>query len=324
MRVSFPIQRPEALKDWKSSASPEIVQRAKDILAENYNTFGDTANFIGVGASTTSMYRHRQCHAAMTSVAKEDRAVLATENACSRRGFSKEKYAPFLDWFINHSPFAFIILNRDDPESCEKYGFVLAGDAPSTYVQSACIISRHFYERSYGLDMFNTLVGRGIDPLIAFNIVFCSNAYSYFQEDAQKKDIFMSHSGHSAFPAFNPETLLNVVRGHAPNLDTLKTYLSHPSTKGTCKLFVDGSIDPYLYPHESRYSLETYRRKSPEFHNFMLEREGKLGKAEVYRPPNPFAVKPAGGPDDKSFTIYQALTDVADYMQQYMEKHLNG
>jgi len=318
--MNFAMQRPKGLEDWQSSVAPEIVERAKKALKDNQHSFSSTSNFIGVGETdkNVSIRRSQACHAAMTDIGVASRDVLATENGQRRKPLTEEVAEPFLRWFINDSPYAFIILNRDDYESCRDLGFVIAGDAPTTLVQSACIISRHFYEvTTRAFQEFNKLVSRGIDGFIAYQLCFNSNISSASNNSDFNSSLFYGGSAHRVSAAISPQTMLNYYRGEVQN-DLGKTYKEKPSIYGSTKLFIrNGS-----YPVGSG-NLSTLRTMDLAFHNFLLEKEGKLvKKQEVYRPPNPFAPKPKSS-NEKWFTLQQAITVVADYCQDYVSSHLN-
>lgn len=320
----FPVKRPKSLENWQSEVPTDIVERAKALLKANYSSFRAAGNFIGVGKEEHQVEIGRVCHASMSSIPAHCRDVLATANMTVQgRGdlvqddwrVSKEEARPFLEWFLYHSPYGFIILNRDDFESCENYGFVLAGDAPTNLVQSACIISRHFAEVCpQSFRYFNELVARGIDGMIAYQLCFNSNISSgAVLERSPSQVIFFGYRGHRVSSCVTPEVLLNYYKGEVGER-LAKSYKEKPSIYGSTTLFLGD-----YYPNH--YELSRYRWESLDFHNFLLEKEGKLDKSAVYRPPNPFAPKPVGY-NEYSFTVEQALTDVADYMQKYIADRL--
>lgn len=326
--MNFAIKRPKELENWQSSVPEETVERAKKILKQYRKDFCSTANFIGVGDSDdkSSPWVGSACHANMSAVSGDCRDVLATENGRSRRRkredytLTKEQARPFLQWFLHESPYGFIILNRDDFASCEDYGFVLAGDAPTTLVQCACIISRHFYEvKTISFVEFNKLVERGIDPFIAYQLCFNSNISFLPQEHTLEGSIFVSGPGHRVSAAVTPEQMLHYYQGDIQN-PLGATYKDAPSIYGSTNLFIDRSKTDVT---DFSWSLPYFRKYSTAFHNFLLEKEGKLDKSAVYRPPNPFIKKPSGY-NEFSFTCQQALTDVADYCQQYVKEHLEN
>lgn len=313
----FPCQRPAALKDWVSSVSPKIVEKAVGLLKENQPSFCGAANFLGVGETDHWITVGRACHYDMGRGTSDTREVIATSNLTFLRqggGLSFEEARPFLQWFLYDSPYGFIILNRDDFESCEKYGFVIAGDAPTTLVQSACIISRHFYE-AYKTSFveFNKLVERGIDGFIAYQLCFNSNITNVSSQKLSQLT-FNGYGGHRVSECVTPELMLNYYRGNAVG-GLGNNYKDNPSIYGSTKLFLG---DAYPYNH----GLSNYRKQSKAFHEFLLEKEGKLDKSGVYRPPNPFVKTPFGLSEHK-FTLEQAVTHVADYIQQYVKENLN-
>lgn len=312
--MTFKMQRPKGLEDWQSSIPSETVERAKRLFAERKEQFRGTANFGAVGSSDkrADFLFNRGCHASMGSFPKSYRDVLVTENGRERQSnLTKEEARPFLQWFINDSPYAFIILNRDDPEYCENFGFVLAGDVSTRLVQSACIISRHFYEGSEGaFKEFNKLVERGIDGFIAYQICFNSNLFGYVARPSQTT--FIGAGGHRVSEAVTPEVALNYYQGIVPN-GLGATYQEAPTIHGSTALFIGNYF--YNGPH----CLHLYRENSLDFHNFLREKEGKNN--EVYRPPNPFVVQPRDL-TDKRFTCEQAVTVVADYYQNYIKENL--
>lgn len=316
----FPTKRPKSLENWTSKVSPKFVEKALKCLEEERPNFTGTANFIGVGTNHTDVRIGQSCHAAMQRL--DERVVLATENGFKRKhssiALTKEQARPFLSWFLYDSPYGFIILNRDDIESCEDYGFVLAGDAPTTLVQSACIISRHFYEcypRSFV--EFNKLVERGIDGFIAYQICFNSNiSFASLNTDFSRTP-FSVVEGHRVTGTVNPEVMLNYYRGE--NQHTLgETYQSAPSIYGSSKLFIKKMT------YQGKYCLQRYRQNSEKFHNFLLENEGKLKPvSNVYRPPNPFVPDYSQREADKyQFTLEQAVSCVADYCQDFIRENL--
>lgn len=315
----FQCKRPKQLEDWQSSVSSELVERAKKALVDNQHRFDRTANFIGLkeGDDKLSVQTEQSCHASMSSIGRRD--VLATENGFRRRlsgRLEKEEARPFLKWFLYDSPYGFIILNRDDLEFCEDYGFVLAGDAPTTLVQCACIISRHFYEVYPGAFLqFNALVERGIDGFIAYQICFNSNISTLNRDFTLSSILFGPYGGHRVSESVTPGVMLNYYRGEVQN-DLGGTYKERPSIYGSSALFIGD------YTYGGTHGLARYRKNNTEFHNYLLEKEGKLVKSEVYRPPNPF-VKKATGLGEHNFTCEQAVTVVADYCQQYLEEHLS-
>lgn len=321
--MSFKMLRPKGLEDWESSVPTEIVEKAKQALKDNYYRFFSTSNFIGVGKNDLSVHIKRGCHYDMQHVLKSCRTVLATENATSRRSdLSKEVAQPFLKWFLYESPYGFIILNRDDFESCEDYGFVLAGDAPTTLVQCACIISRHFEEASIlSFQEFNKLVERGIDGFIAYQICFNSNiSSSVYKSENLATSVFVGYSGHRVTQSLSPEVLLNYYRGLVQR-DFRKTYQQSPSIQGSSYLFVP-QPSPGLYT-DPKWWLHCLRETNSDFHNFLLEKEnGNKSKDQVYRPPNPFTPKPLNQISPYKFTCLQAVTDVADYLQDFISKEL--
>lgn len=326
--MNFAMQRPKGLEDWQSTVPPETVERAKKLLKEHQGSFCSTANFIGVGDSDAKheLWDGGSCHVNMRRVGVACRDVLATENGRFRRyaradyNLTAEQARPFLKWFLYESPYGFIILNRDDLESCEEYGFVLAGDAPTTLVQAACIVSRHFYEvRTIAFTTFNQMIERGIDGFIAYQICFNSVISCLDPKLTLESANFGVQSIHRVTASLVPDQMLNYYRGEVQNpLGT--TYKEAPSIYGSSDLFVKkDKLDPYSVKH----LLYKFRTNNSDFHNFMLEKEGKLDKSAVYRPPNPFAPKPKGI-DEHTFTCQQAVTDVADYCQQYITEKLSG
>jgi hypothetical protein len=317
-------RRPEALKDWVSTVPPELVKKAEEQLLYYEDEFDGTANFFGISnTGNVEVYTERQCHASMSRVDESYRVALATENGRDRSGKDADLCRPFLKWMLYESPYHFIILNRDNFDFCEQHGFVFAGDAPTTYVQANCILSRHFYEvPKESFKAFNEMVERGIDGLIAYNIAFCSNLYAYARPEQRETYNFTGYHGHRVHPAFNPEILVNMIKGDLQQ-DFGKTYQEAPSIYGCTRLFVPNGNDPYYAGNHEDYALCKYRKKSTAFHNYMLRCEGRGGEeatAEVYRPPNPFAKKV---PEklEHAFNIAQAITVVADYCQQYIEQH---
>jgi hypothetical protein len=314
--TQFHIKCIPCLPDWKSAVSPETVALAAKALKDNQPDFSGTANFIGVGEDgNTDPRTECACHAQMSSVLYRD--VIATENATFRRNeLSFEQARPFLEWFLYYSPYGFIVLNRDDFESCETLGFVVAGGAPTTLVQSALIVSRHFQEAvPECFDEFNKLVNRGIDGLIAYQLCFNSQIsvyrpHNFFNYDTQW---FQGYGGHRVSETVCPDTLLNYYKGEVQN-PLGGTYKEAPTVYGSSKLFIKDYND-------WGWQLSTYRKRRKAFHDYLLEKEGKLDRSGVYKPPNPFASKPAQH-DEHKFTITQALTDVADYLQQYVKERL--
>ena len=324
----FPCKRPIGMEDWQSSVSSETVEAAKKLFKYSQDLFKGTTNFMGYGEKgDASSYWNRGCHASMGAPSSKCRDVLVTENGLSRRiaeryakGFSYEACRPFLKWFLYDSPYGFIILNRDDLDYCEKVGFVFAGDAPTTMVQSACIISRHFYEVALGSFLeFNNLVERGIDGFIAYQLCFNSNiSLGYYNPGVnlyKTTRLFESYGGHRVSDCVNPDVMLHYYRGEVQG--TIEnSYKKSPSIYGSTKLFIPDS----LYP--TGYQLSTWRKENKQFHEFLLEKEGKLDKSGIYRPPNPFTRKATENTEFK-FTLEQALTHVADYIQQYIKEALN-
>ena len=324
----FPCKRPIGMEDWQSSVSSETVETAKKLFKDSQELFAGTANFMGVGEKGNySSYWNRGCHASMGNPDSNCRDVLVTENGLSRRiksgygdGFSYEICRPFLKWFLYDSPYGFIILNRDDLDYCEQVGFVLAGDAPTTMVQSACIISRHFYEVALGSFLeFNKLVERGIDGFIAYQLCFNSNISLGYCNPQTKYDmstrIFETYGGHRVSGCVNPDVMLHYYRGEVQG--TIEnSYKKAPSIYGSTRLFIPTS----LYP--TNYQLSIWRKSNKAFHEFLLEKEGKLDRSGIYRPPNPFTQKAVENNEFK-FTLEQALTHVADYIQQYIKEALN-
>ncbi len=322
-------RRPEALKDWVSSVPADLVKTAEETLVKLEDGFRDTANFFGMSEGGNHKAEiGRACHNGMQYINKEFRTLLCTENGRKRpRPYrleddkSAELCRPFLNWMLYESPYHFVILNRDNFDFCENHGFVIAGDAPTEYVQANCILSRHFYEvPGFAFEQFNEMVARGIDGLIAYNIAFCNYGCSVWRVDPTA--LFRSYGGHRVHPAFNPEILVRMVNG-TPERELQGTYTEAPSIFGCTSLFVDEDQDPYEYPEKEAFSLQGYRKISQDFHNYMLKLEGKLEeKAEGYRPPNPFVKKPTESVDaTHRFTYEQAFTVVADYMQKYLEEN---
>lgn len=317
--MNFPMQRPKTLEDWQSSASADLVERAKKALVDNQRSFSRTANYIGLRENDEELavYVGEPCHASMSSIQRRD--VLATENGRFRHKnkLRKEEARPFLKWFLYDSPYGFIILNRDDFEFCENYGFVLAGDVPTTLVQSACIVSRHFYECGpEAFLQFNKLVERGIDGFIAYQICFNSGISGLDRSANLSKCVFYGSSGHRVSETVNPEIMLAYYRGEPQN-DLGRTYKEAPSIHGSTRLFIKN------YEYGGTYALSRYRRNNRKFHNFMLEAEGKIVKSAIYRPPNPFK-KEVKTNADYEFTCEQAVTVVADYCQQYVKERLTN
>lgn len=314
-------KRPEALKDWQSSVSPEIIEAGKKLLVEKSAKWGGAASFGGVGKGGSWFNHSRACHASMGDGTPETREVIVTSNLIAKNPFgaTPEMARPFLKWFLADSPYAFIILNRDDLEFCENYGFVIAGDVATTLVQSACIITRHFYEcYPRAFTEFNKLVDRGIDGLIAYQICFNSNISTSYAHIDLSAYLFVGNGGHRVSQAVGPEWLLNYYTGTVSG-DLSATYTEAPTIYGSTYLFAPAGlarISDNLY-------LQRYRKSDRRFHNFMLEKEGKLDKSVVYRPPNPFTPKPANYNNEHSFTCQQAVTDVADYLQNYVKESLN-
>jgi hypothetical protein len=267
----------------------------------------------------------RACHASMYLPNKDYRDVLVTENATARIKKSKALRRPFLSWLLYDSPYGFIILNRDDFEFCENYGFVLAGDAPTTYVQCVNILSRHFYEcHERPFIEFNKLVERGIDGLIAYHLCFNSNISLLDTNQRIETIIFSGYSGHRIVDCVRPEILLNILNGNVIN-PLRGTYKEEPSINGSSCLFIP-DFDRGKVSDES-WSLSLYRQVNKDFHNFLLEKEGKMlveKKVEVYKPPNPFVKKPLiEVSNEYRFTCEQAVTVVADWLQKYVEENVN-
>jgi hypothetical protein len=225
---------------------------------------------------------------------------------------------------LYESPYRFVILNRDNFEFCEEHGFVFAGDAPTTYVQANCILSRHFYEVPVAsFEAFNAMVERGIDGLIAYNLAICN--YGSAAGNIQSAALFRSYGGHRVHPAYKPEILVRMINGEVVR-PLQGTYEEEPSIFGCTSLFVDQDApSPYELPEDKAFALSEYRSVNTDFHNYLLKAEGKLEeKAEVYRPPNPFVKKPNNGVDATyRFTYQQAFTVVADYLQRYVEENTN-
>lgn len=317
--MNFEVKRPKGLEDWVSSVPVETVELAKKLFKEKEDYFSGTTNFMGVsGEGNHRLFVQKSCHAEMSS--SPYREVLVTENATKRTSLKldrKNKFdlvRPFLQWFLYRSPYGFFILNRDDFDYCENHGFVIAGDISTKLVQSACIVSRHFRETAdLSFEKFNDLVSRGIDEFIAYQICFNSNIS---HSTSTKSKFFEYVAGHRVSGAVNPEQALNYYRGDVQN-GLGDTYKQLPSIYGSTSLFIDN----YIYNGD--YALCNYRKFSPQFHNYMLETEGKLNKEEnIYRPPNPFAPPPPDAQYEKWFTCEQAITVVADYYQNYVKENL--
>lgn len=328
-------KRPTGYEEWETSVPAEVVERAKKALVDNYSEFRSTANFIGVGLDDqkVSVRTSQYCHAQMSSIGKSCRVVLATENATSRRvshyksdawlgskygKFTKELVRPFLKWFLYQSPYGFFILNRDDFEHCENYGFVLAGDVATTLVQSACIVSRHFQEVTpRAFEEFNKLVDRGIDGFVAYQICF-NSVLSVFEKDCLlDKHVFGGYGSHRVSYPVVPEQMLNYYRGKVQN-PYGETYQDSPTVSGSSRLF----ISEYTIATGAVWMLQNYRKNNADFHNFLLEKEGKMDKRQIYRPPNPF-VKKTNEISEHVFTYEQAVTVVADYIQEFITKELS-
>ena len=311
--MDFKMQRPKGLEDWVSSVSPETVALAQKVFEEGEEDFPSKGNTNFVGVSVTGDFdwvKGTACHAYMSSLAYRD--VIVTENTTKRAGKGLELCRPFLRWFLYDSPYGFIILNRDDLDWCENHGFVIAGDAPTTLVQCALIISRHFKEcTNLAFETFNKLLARGIDGFIAYQICFNSNISGL---SSYKGRHFEYLSGHRVSGAVSPSVALDYYEGEVQG-DISRTYKDAPSIYGSSSLFVSS------YTYNGSYALSNWRRNNKDFHNFLLEKEGKLNPSEAYRPPNPFAPKPADYNEHK-FTCEQAVTDVADYYQQYVKENL--
>lgn len=143
----------------------------------------------------------------------------------------KELVKPFFDWFFNRSFIAPYILNRDDPEWVFNNGFIFSGDIPTTIMQSALIISRHFNEQSNNMfEMYNEMCKVTSEDL-AYYLVFNSTL-------ASGTSVLASYVTHRAFGLFGHiDNVGKFLAGDfGKTLGHTDTYRDRPSILGTIGL----------------------------------------------------------------------------------------
>lgn len=311
--MPFQIKPPPELENFKDKSATKTAIKAAKAWLESLSTgrypyYNCFACFSKKGEVKKES---GDCHYGAPNLVRstEGPSLLAT---CSgpRTKSSMEVFKPFLNWFLNDSPFSFLILNRDDPDFCLDHGFLLSIDAPRQYVHGACIITRHFREIPEKVfEKFNELTElQGIDPLIAYSVCF-NSTYSSRSPNKSLRDLFRDHTSHRLGRMFWINDFVNVVNGN-PCKSIRISYKQDPSIKGCSVLW--------------RASARNTPRQIRDDRVLQSLLQGKKG-VEKYTPPNPFSNKPIDSYycEKQGFiTIEKAFTVLVPYLQKEVEKAL--
>lgn len=323
MSLPKTLKTPPEIENFKAvSSTPEAIEAAKDWLktcarsseATTFAGFGKKGEFLG---KVTGV-----CHAGAIGIGKteESRSVFAT--TCGKPGTKDKKvYGPFLDWFLNDSPFSFLILNKDDPDFCLEHGFIFSYDAPRELFHGACIVSRHFLECTpLSFKIFNDLVeNKNIHPIIAFNFCFCSNLSNSKRKNVLPKTWFLVQSNHRIGLPFSVESLVNIFLGLLVYTSGF-TYKQSPSIRGCSRLWRSSSDTAFYF---------NIREKNKDLDKLILNFREKQGYIPVYSPPNPFVKMVEFSHNEiqkrqkeRNFTLEEMIEIVIPYIQEKVFERL--
>lgn len=308
-------------RSWMEKWDRAEFEPIKERLKASYSHFDGTANIVYYEARQLKTKTNMACHAQMNYFGKGERDnpyrhLMGTDNGSSRTHEVERDRAiqrPFFDWFIKDSPFAEIILNRDDPEFCWDYGFVFSCLAPQPLVMNTLIVSRHFREVSLlSFETWNELVAQDVHPWLAYEACFNSGLSS---RNTPTNSEFNGYGGHRMHSASGLVGLLRYFRGDW-GLAQQDSMLDKKSIYGASALFAGGSLyTEAKYQEEIQEALAKHRGVEPD--------------AALYKPPNPFEVMRRANTysrtiakDDYTRFSYGELSVVLPVLQEIIIKEL--
>ena len=174
-------------KELNSSPTPfteAMVKKLANQFKEDSKNFCATSNvrFMDTDGNFDRPDHHaRECHSLVRSISTNSSFVLvATENGWMRskdhhygKGKDENTCKGFIDWLLSSPEFSPLIVNKDDREYIDNYGFIIRTDISTPYLQNLFILTRHPYEVGpLYFNMFDRLVSKGYDPLVVATLVF--------------------------------------------------------------------------------------------------------------------------------------------------------
>lgn len=294
--------------------SPENVEKAKQWLVSNKSRFKFTANFAVFSSSgKMSEFVNQACHYNIQYPNIMNRELVATECAWDRltNGSSRDWARPVLNWLLKESYFGRFILNRDDPEFCLEYGFIVSADVWTPLFQNIMIMTRAFMENGTGsFRKFGELVTQGVPGDLAFALTFTTN-YNNLTLDTHPVD--WRGSGHRTTQTFRKDSLLNFLHGETCKdekilNDPKNHYRHYKSYGGGSKIFWDS--DPsYLGP--STFIDDFLTDKTCDFRATLSAYRKQTTQQAMYKAPNPFAKRdPNAVPVGHNQISYKELWEV--------------
>lgn len=266
----------------------EDIERAKAWLVDNKNDFEKVSNFAIFTSSekkAVHSYINQACHYNISVHPGEGATVVATEFPDN---ISVKRRRPYLNWMLKDTYFSKFILNRDDPEFCLNYGFIVSTDIPCPLLQNIMITARASREvRPEVFDMFNKLVSEGINPDVAY--LCCVNT-GYGATVFNEASAVRNHGNHRALPLLSLDGISLMTRHEFSDKITFhadKTYRkSSQGFNGGYSMF--GSACPYEGNFITDMMSEKTFPMSSEFKDDLAKFRGYGNSGEMYRPPNPF------------------------------------
>lgn len=315
---------------FEPKASEEVIERGKQWLVSEKPGFSSTAAFAIMGENgKQSCHPSAPCHGAINSPINFNPAIVATSNRWEKNASKVEEEDAefFLNWFLNDSHYGRFILNRDDPEFCLHYGFIVSADIYTPLMQNILIITRHFYEvNSARFTDFRKYVQNGGNPYLAFNAFMCSY-WSVRGSTTPLSAVVQSYGGHRAHNLFTLAGLNNFISGELGHLveeefvNNPEFYYSNKNTDyygGKTFFLGDGekrvpaytSSRPKTFINDMITGFEALRKELATF-------RGEDGM-KTYSPPNPFKVQfsPVVVPNPDEATYEELSKVILPFMKE--------
>jgi len=152
-----------------------------------HSKFSSTSSFASLNEDgTADTYMNTVCHSALN---KGGPGTLFVVSRIDKEGRKKNlRDRVFYNWLIKISPYSSFIINTRYADAMRR-GLIVRTDVPANLMVQALVVSRHPWEHTELIDLWYSLVKKGVHPNIAFPLVF------FVREEEEDKWIYTLHEG---------------------------------------------------------------------------------------------------------------------------------